>query len=226
MSDKKNKFFELRNEQGISLENLAKELTEIAGFTIDRQKLGRIENGQEIDASTLIVYCKHFNVSADYLLGLSEVRTKSMEIKEINKKLGLNEIAINTLINYNEQANRTPKDGLDSNPMYLKLLLETINIMLFPLNEGLLDYIMLYIFSNFENYYDDYNVRDENFYCHISEIGFFDKHLGIAFSEDHNFLSSVFLSKVQEELVKLRSQYNNNHGIERITPIAKSEDFE
>ncbi|MDP4153267.1 MAG: helix-turn-helix transcriptional regulator, partial [Bacillota bacterium] len=75
---------ELRNEQRISQDELAKILS------ITRLTLGKYERGTRTpDASAINVLSHTFNVSADYILGLSDARNP--EYREIMSEYGLNE---------------------------------------------------------------------------------------------------------------------------------------
>ena len=62
-----NRLRELREEKGLSQNQLAK----LTGFS--NASISRWENGvQDIASDYLIVLCKYFGVSADYLLGLED----------------------------------------------------------------------------------------------------------------------------------------------------------
>lgn len=46
-------------------------------FNMSQKKISRLETGMaQITPAEIITYCKYFNVSADYLLGLSDERKK------------------------------------------------------------------------------------------------------------------------------------------------------
>lgn len=60
-------------------------------------------NRREIRSDTLIKLCKHFNVSADWLLGLSSAQSVDENIKIATKTTGLSEKAIEILQTTNKQ---------------------------------------------------------------------------------------------------------------------------
>lgn len=81
---------ELRKDANLSQEQFAK----IIGVT--KSTIGLYETGDNVpDVKTLSKIATHFNVSADYLIGLSECT--NYENHDINKAIGLNEAAINNL---------------------------------------------------------------------------------------------------------------------------------
>lgn len=64
-----NKLRELRKEKNFSLRDLAEQIH------IDKSTLSRYERDeQEIKSSDLILFCKYFDVSSDYLLGNTDIR--------------------------------------------------------------------------------------------------------------------------------------------------------
>ena len=52
------------------------------------------------DCATLCILAKHFSVSSDYLLGLSDIPSSNIVVKEIHQKTGLTEGNITSLINH------------------------------------------------------------------------------------------------------------------------------
>ena len=94
---KKNIYWELRNEKNLSLEKLSEEFKKI-NKPMDRQTIGRIENGkQQPSIDHILAYCKFFNVTSDYLLGLNNSRNNDISYQAISKFLGLSDGAIETL---------------------------------------------------------------------------------------------------------------------------------
>lgn len=83
---------ELRVENGMSQDNLSKELN------VSQSALGYYENcGRTPDIEFLEKVSKYFNVSDDYLLGHSQARTVETEIKTICDYTGLSEKSIDFL---------------------------------------------------------------------------------------------------------------------------------
>lgn len=83
----------LREEKGITQIELAKALN-----VKNRENIARWELGtRELKAGTIIQIAKYFNVSADYLLGLSDVKTTEQNIKIACEVTGLSEKAINMI---------------------------------------------------------------------------------------------------------------------------------
>lgn len=84
----------LRNEKGISQQALSNELQ------ISKAALSYYENGQRVpDIDTLKKVAVYFNVSADFMLGLSEVSSSDKDIKDVCAYTGLKEEVIKKIIN-------------------------------------------------------------------------------------------------------------------------------
>ena len=63
-----------------------------------RQEISKVEKEGKFPQLYLIEgYCKYFNVTSDYLLGLRETKTVDENLAMINKVTGLDDNAINTL---------------------------------------------------------------------------------------------------------------------------------
>lgn len=83
------KLRKLRNEKGISQQTLSNELQ------ISKAALSYYENGQRVpDIDTLKKVAVFFNVSSDYLLGLSDISSNDKDLKEVCSYTGLNEKVI------------------------------------------------------------------------------------------------------------------------------------
>lgn len=84
----------LRSERGVSLGKLEK------AVNITASTLGDYENDNKNPSiERLKRLAEFYGVSLDYLAGLSEARSVNISIRQICKKTGLSEDAINTLIN-------------------------------------------------------------------------------------------------------------------------------
>lgn len=68
-------------------------------LNITRQTYKKYENGEsDISLNVVLTLSKLYNVSSDYILGLSDV--KHMENDNINERIGLDDISIETLSKY------------------------------------------------------------------------------------------------------------------------------
>ena len=79
-------------------------VAECTGFS--RQAVSQYQDGTtQPNVDTLRKIAEHFNVSADYLLGLSDVKSPDADAKAINKQTGLSERSIENLTIYKEYPN-------------------------------------------------------------------------------------------------------------------------
>jgi len=191
---------------------------------ISRGAISYYENGERLpDIEILHRIAKFFNVSSDYLLGLTQIPSKDSNTQAIYTKTGLIEKSIDILHNYHQNSQRNPQDAFDTVPAFSSLYMKTLN-RLISYSE-ILENITRYIYLHFDSYYDDTCVSDEDMYHHISELGLFDKRLGIDYSGDYDFISQVFLLEIQKELMHLREDASSTLP-DRITPIAKDHELE
>lgn len=189
---------------------------------ISRASLGYYENGdRKPDIEVLLKLANYYHVSCDYLLGVTDVKAPDISNRAISEKIGLNERTIDTLSGYQKNATRSPVDEYDDVPIQCKIYLDTLNRILHPTCE-LLSNISNYLYLNFDSFYDDDTYGDEDLYHHISELGLFDKRLGVSYSEDYDYLSQVFLLMVQKELIQLREEAQQRLP-ERTTPVAHND---
>lgn len=80
---------------------------------ISRGALSFYEHGKrKPDADVLYEMCKYFGVSADYILGLSDVKTPDINFKSICDYTGLNEEAIENIINRTNMPKPIIYDGV------------------------------------------------------------------------------------------------------------------
>lgn len=93
------KLKDLRIDKGFTSEELCKEIKEKCGYSITKSKYNEIENDKEKDFGykAFIYLAKYYNVSVDWLLGLSPNPTTKEDKKTAIKVTGLSEKAINSL---------------------------------------------------------------------------------------------------------------------------------
>lgn len=207
---------ELRTEMHKSLRDVASELN------ISYSSLSKYERGdQQPSYETLMKMADYFNVSTDYIIGYTDIRTKNVEDKAITEKTGLTLRSIDVLSGFQKNAKRKPTDAFDTTPATCSLYLETLNKILLP-SCNILENITYYLYLQLDYFYDDDTFSDEDLYKHISELGLFDKRLGISYCEDYDYLSQAFLLMVQKELMQLRNEVQQNIP-KRITPIAEDD---
>lgn len=83
---------ELRKEKGLKQDDVA----QAVGIT--RASLSYYEKGERsVDIEVLYKLCQFYNISIDYLFGLSKVKTPDIDIKAMATKTGLSEKSINVL---------------------------------------------------------------------------------------------------------------------------------
>lgn len=85
---------ELRKEKGISQESVARDLG------VSKSTIGLYETGDTLpDAKTLYDLAKYYNVSSDYLLGLSTSKSPNINIRGMVEYLHLSEDAVHEILN-------------------------------------------------------------------------------------------------------------------------------
>lgn len=78
------------------------ELSRCLNGELSQQKISDLENGEKkISADVVSIYAEFFNVSADYILGLSNIRSTDVNVQTCSKTLGLNEKIIDYFISLN-----------------------------------------------------------------------------------------------------------------------------
>lgn len=113
---------ELRKKHNFTQEDIAKYLD------CNRATVANYENGKrQPDYNTLIKLAKRYNVTTDYLLGVTDVTTTDKDLKFICDYTGLNEKSIITLSKFKEMANGNI--GIDDVPekFYKYTLCETFD---------------------------------------------------------------------------------------------------
>lgn len=88
----------LRESKELTQAELAKNLSENNQKAVSREMVNLWENGsRDLKTSQIIMLCEYFNVSADYLLGMSDVKTIEQDIKTACEVTGLSEKAIENI---------------------------------------------------------------------------------------------------------------------------------
>lgn len=88
------KLKELREQVGFSQTQLANELG------ISRGSISHYENGErQPDVDVLVRLCKYFNVSADYLIGLSDVASLDTDMQAVCDYIGLDDVGVGIIEN-------------------------------------------------------------------------------------------------------------------------------
>lgn len=83
------RFRDLADGKGCTMEEMAQ------AFSTTRQTVRNWQNGETIpDAKSICYIASFFSVTADYLLGLSDVKTPNIEVRAIADRTGLKEDAI------------------------------------------------------------------------------------------------------------------------------------
>ena len=178
---------------------------------ISRASLSYYETGaRKPDINTLYALAKYYNVSSDYLLGLSEASSPRINTQAIVNQTGLSELAVYTL---ERLRCRSAKTSAESNSQYKDskiaslLQLEVINLLLHPSNDLLLDDLANYLFVHFTHFSNwDYEDDPEDKICNLA---LHDRFLNYTYSKDYDFFSNAFLLLVQRHLQELRQHYTS-----------------
>ena len=134
---------------------------------ISRPTVGFYENGERIpDALILKMIASKCQVSSDWLLGLSDVKTENGNIKSISQKTGLSENAIDLLI-----WAKLEKDVMKKHDVKIKYYASDIfNMLLENLDyfSDLIHNLIKIVNLNVDLADDDYSIEDELITANIS----------------------------------------------------------
>ena len=189
----------LRNLRG------EKSLQEVAyDLEISRATLGYYESGErKPDIEILLKIAKYYNVSCDYLLGLTTISCPDIDTRTISQKTGLTETTILGLYDL-AQSSREHNNYLT---------LRTINLIL---NEtDIMKLMSQYLFLNFDNVRVISNIKDNNSMddcksisenkISLENIGFMDEKNNFAITYgSSNYILYAMLIDLQQELIQLR----------------------
>ena len=164
---------------------------------ISRVTLGYYESGErKPDIEILLRIANYYNVSCDYLLGLTETQSLDMNVREISHKIGLNEKSVEILCSYKSYNDNHPENNIS------EIYLTTVDDIL--LYNNLIEDIAHYLYFQFDCAYDSKN--HENI-IDSSEIEFLDRKIGKPFQINSDYISDFLLSRVKNSLIRLRERY-------------------
>lgn len=154
------KLKQLMIENGNISQQMLSKKTGVGQSTINNILCNR--NGIRPQSDTIIALCKYFNVSSDYLLGLSNVKTTKQNKKSAIETLGyIDENAFEALYNL---LNGNPHNGF----IWDDGIVESVEYLLkneeqsFPI----INLIYEYLFADFENvYYLKDGMKTKDAYC-------------------------------------------------------------
>lgn len=189
---------DLRTENGLTLRDLAKQL-ELSYSSLSKYE----REDQQPNIETLIKLADFFNVTVDYLIGYSDIRTKDIEIRTISEKTGLTPHSIEWLILQKQNSMREPIEKIDTAPQMTKLYLDTLNRLLFPSNELLWNITNYLYFS--ATHFKKFSDKTLDSLSPISDLELWDDCAKISYSEDWDLWSKALLLEVEENLISWRN---------------------
>lgn len=154
------------------------------------------QGNSEPNVETLCKIATFFGVTIDYLTGLSNVKSKNIDITFIANYLGLTEHAINEIHSFYEYAKM--------DEIRMKQIMETLN-MLFAPGCDFLQLISRYIHFSATHFrkYDDENQTP---LIPISELALWDDISKTSYSEDWDLWSNALLLLAVKELEYLHNE--------------------
>lgn len=174
---------------------------------ISRSALSYYESGERTpDINILYLIAQYYDVTADYLLGLSNIPKPDIDSAAISNKLGLNQCAIDNLSQIVRSINEAPSNNSRILPF---LLLQTINMIISnsKISESLFNALFAELMGTFIFFY---NIPDNP--CSQGALEFIeeiciDEFYGSlrGYSEGKfNFQSDTYLLGLTHELQTLR----------------------
>ncbi len=170
---------------------------------ISRATLSYYESGErKPDINTLYALANYYNVSSDYLIGLSDVAVPEIDTQAISQKTGLSQRAISYLSSLNTSQRSENSDQIN---IHAFLQLKTINILID--DDILLSDLTNYFFINF-THFNNFYFEDDEMYP-IDELNLYDNFLHASCSYDYDIFSNALLLQIQNSLVAIRKEYAN-----------------
>ena len=194
----------LRTERNLTQAALAHALG-IAKTTLAAYEQDKNEPSNE----TFIKIANYFNVSADYLLGLTDVKSADANIASIANYLGLTERSIVALHSYHDIAEKHHNAHMVQKLRILNMLFEPGCDLL----EHITDYIC-FSATHFKNFNDESN----DSLTPISDLELWDDSQKVGYSDDWDLWSKALLLIVEEELMLLRKQFLKDKKVTSAIP--------
>lgn len=191
---------ELRQSKGMTQSQLASKLG------MSSRTIASYEQGvNEPSIATIKKLSELFDVTSDYLIGLTNIKTTDLTVATISNYLGLTPNTIFHLHVYQEnQCKQEYSDELHrASALKQSQMLSTLN-MFFDPSCDLLDSITDYLnFSatHFKNFHDD----SPDALAPISDLELWDDTTKMGYSEDYDVWSKSILFSIEAELHSIRS---------------------
>lgn len=137
-------YSDLRNEKGLSQTELANKLN------CNKQLISKLESGERSLSMTMLkAYADFFSVSTDYLLGLTDTKTRDIKLKAVCDYTGLDEKAItriSVMKNYCMDFDGTQISGTDAfealNEYLISVVSEVVSAYVAKMKEINEDYLL------------------------------------------------------------------------------------
>lgn len=182
------------------------------GIGVSRASLSYYESGDRVpDINVLYSIARYYNVTADYLLGLSDIPKPDIETSAIESVTGLSKSTIDRL----KWCKKSFESPDHEQAIYDYLFLQLVNILIGKTYD-ILDMLVFYVFYGFTHFADFYD-DDGEYYYPIENLELFDCRLRETFSEDHDFYSNAFLLRINRDLQDLRLEYQNR--LYKVMPV-------
>lgn len=197
---------ELRIEKELSQSELARDL-KLSNRTISMYEHGN----SEPSIKTLINIAHYFNVTTDYLVGLSDIKRTDINRLYIAKYLGLTEKSIEQLHLFRElsvKANDSEYEYYET-ARHSALALDTINLLLDSGYELLsnITYYLHFSATHFKSVYNDSPYA----FAPISELELWDEFSDISYSDDWDLWSNALLVLINNELTNHRHRIHSEY---------------
>ena len=188
---------DLRKEKGVSQQECADTIGVV------KSTLGLWENGDTLpDARSLAQMAEYYGVSADYLLGLSDVKSPDVSIQKMCELTGLSEQTVEELIRNNESAEDVDMGLADDVQLEHRRLLDAVNTLVYY-QPFLLADIAEYLYFRFEHFETDSKIRI-NTGGKIHSVGKYGDRSTYAFQVTGEQLADIKLLEIEAALKDLR----------------------